>query len=357
MLRGLFILDASALKMVYGPEQRHAIERHVRFTALPQTRHTIKTRPELLADVDVIFSGWGSPIADSDFLDAAPNLKTIFYAAGAIGSWVTQELWDRGITVTSASIANAVPVAEYTLSTILFSLKHGWALARQTREQRLFPPRDGAPGAYKSTVGLASMGVIARTLLPMLKMFDFKVLAYDPFLSYAEAMKLGIEKMSLEDLFLRSDVVSIHTPSLAETRGMVTGDHIASMKPGATFINTSRGELVCEDEMIRVLAKRPDLQAVLDVTIVEPPERDSLLYTLPNVVMTPHIAGSVGNECRRLGQYMVDELERYVAGEPLKWIVTPDAAKNSTHRPEVTVKVVRRLVKSIAAVGNLNVNH
>jgi hypothetical protein len=71
--------------------------------------------------------------------------------------------------------------------------------------------------------------------------------------------------------------------------------------------------------------------------MVEPPEPDSLLYTLPNVVLTPHIAGSVGAECRRMGRYMVDELERYVAGKPLKWMVTPEAAQNTSHRPVATV--------------------
>ena len=99
---------------------------------------------------------------------------------------------------------------------------------------------------------------------------------------------------------------------------MITGMHIASMKRGGTFINTARGEIVREREMIEVLIHRPDLQAVLDVTVKEPPDSDSPLYTLPNVMLTPHIAGSVGEECRRMGQYMLDELRRYVAGEPLR---------------------------------------
>jgi phosphoglycerate dehydrogenase-like enzyme len=200
-------------------------------------------------------------------------------------------------------------------------------------------------------VGLASLGVIARTLLKLLKPFDLNVLVYDPFLSPAEALALGVEKVSLEDLFVRSDVVSIHTPSLPETFGMITGEHIASMKNGATFINTARGELVRENEMIDVLTHRQDLQAVLDVTLVEPPPADSPLFTLPNVVLTPHIAGSVGTECQRMGRYMVDELERYVAGVPLKWTVTPEGAKNSSHRPAVSVKVARRQRSGVAATG------
>jgi phosphoglycerate dehydrogenase-like enzyme len=109
---------------------------------------------------------------------------------------------------------------------------------------------------------------------------------------------------------------------------MITGAHIASMKQGATFINTARGAIVRENEMIEVLKQRPDLQAVLDVTYPEPPAAGSPLYTLPNVILTPHIAGSMDAECRRMGRYMVEELRRYVAGKPLRWEVTREAAAN-----------------------------
>src|SRR5205823_5593895 len=185
-------------------------------------------------------------------------------------------------------------VAEYTLSMILFSLKHGWSLTRRTRETRTFPDRNGAPGCYGSVIGLLSLGVTARALLKLLRPLDVKVLAYDPYVSEAEASALGAELVSMQELFRRCDAVSVHTPYLAETEGMVTGAHLASMKKGATFINTARGEIVCEEEMIQVLARRPDLTAVLDVAVKEPPAQNSALFTLPNVVLTPHIAGSVG---------------------------------------------------------------
>jgi phosphoglycerate dehydrogenase-like enzyme len=147
----------------------------------------------------------------------------------------------------------------------------------------------------------------------------------------------------MEELFVRSDVVSLHTPLLIETHGIITGDHFKSMKRGATFINTARGQIVREREMIDVLSDRPDLWAVLDVTNDEPPRPQSELYDLPNVVLTPHMAGSVGKECRRMGQYMVDELKRYLAGEPLKWVVTPELAHRSSHRPVVSVSIPKSL--------------
>ena len=108
----------------------------------------------------------------------------------------------------------------------------------------------------------------------------------------------------------------IHTALTPETVGMITGKHIAAMKEGATLINTSRGAVIREPEMVEVLRRRPDLTAVLDVTDPEPPAQDSPLYQLENVFLTPHIAGSTGPECGRMGSYAVKELENYLAGKP-----------------------------------------
>jgi phosphoglycerate dehydrogenase-like enzyme len=342
-LRGLYILDSNAFGLIYGLDEQREIAELVDMVPAPRSPDEVSAQPELLADVDVIFSGWGGPVLDEAFLASAPQLKAIFYGGGAVGYILTPAVWERGIVLTSALEANAIPVAEYALATILFSLKHGWRLARQTKEHRFHPDRNQAPGCFGSTVGLISLGAIARKLLELLRPFSLNVLVYDPFVTQAEAGALGVEQVSLEDLFRRSDVVSLHTPSFPETRGMITGAHIESMKPGATFINTARGELVREQELIEALARRPDLQAVLDVTIKEPPEPDSPLYLLDNIVLTPHIAGSVGAECRRMGRCMIEELKRFLAGQPLKFAVTEASAMRSSHRPRgISVLGLRR---------------
>jgi phosphoglycerate dehydrogenase-like enzyme len=167
----------------------------------------------------------------------------------------------------------------------------------------------------------------------LLKAYDLKLYGTDPYVSHAEARQLGVQLVSLDELFRTCDVVSVHTPLLPETAGLITGAHLASMKTGGVFVNTARGEIIREAEMIQVLMQRPDLQAVLDVATKEPPDEDSPLYTLPNVMLTPHIAGSVGEECRRMGRFMVDELQRYIRGEPLQGLVTRDLAQRSSHRP------------------------
>ena len=177
------------------------------------------------------------------------------------------------------------------------------------------------PGCYQSKVGLISLGAVGRATARMLRPLDVTLLAYDPFLPEEQAAELQVGLVSLEELFRECDVISVHAPWIPETERMITGDLIASMKHGATLINTSRGAVIAEDEMIGVLRDRPDLSAVLDVTFPEPAAEDSPLRSLPNVVLTPHIAGSMQGECARMGSWMADELRRYVGGMPLRYRV------------------------------------
>jgi phosphoglycerate dehydrogenase-like enzyme len=264
---------------------------------------------------------------DEAFLEQAPKLEIVFYGAGSVRGFTTEASWKRGVRVVSAWTANGVPVAEYTLATTLFSLKRGWSFARRCREEKTFWRDQPVPGAYRSTVGLVSLGVIARHVCEMMKRFDIHLIAYDPFVSPEEAEALGVELVELDELFRRADVVSIHTPNLPETKKMITGELIGSMKENATLINTARGAVVDEPAMIEVLSRRPDLQAVLDVTFPEPPPPESPLYTLENVVLTPHIAGSVGPECRRMGDYMIAEFDRWIRGEELRYELTEEKVR------------------------------
>jgi phosphoglycerate dehydrogenase-like enzyme len=332
-LKGIIVLEAKSLPMIYGPDELRDIADLVELVAPPQTRDMVYADPTLMRDVDVLFSGWGPPVVDAEFLAHAPRLKAIFYGAGSICAIATEAVWERGIVVSSAYGANAVPVAEYTLASILFSVKHAWRLANQMRQQKRLVNRDTVPGGYGTRVGLISLGAIGRRVLELLRPFDLQVAVYDPFLTRPMADSLGVELLSLDEIFSTCDVVSLHTPLLEETEGMIGAEHFRLMKPGAAFINTARGELIRENEMLDVLAERPDLQAILDVTTCEADTTESPLYSLPNVFVTPHIAGSSGRECRRMGRFMVDECRRYLLGQPFEWQVTRELAERSSHRP------------------------
>ena len=321
-MQAIYLLNPDAYAKIYGPDARDEIGRLVDVIAPLQTAASVQADPSVLADVEVILSGWGMAVLDEVLLAAAPKLKAVFYGAGSIRYFTTDAMWDRGIVVTSAYAANAVPVAEFTVAAIVMSMKRVWYFAQAVRDARTFAVRSAVPGMVGSTVGLIGLGMIGRMVAERLHGFEVKVIAYDPYVDANDAAELGVELCELDALFARADVVSLHAPWLPQTVGMITGTHLASMREDATFINTARGALVREEEMIAVLQQRPDLYAVLDVTYPEPPVPESPLYSLPNVVLTPHIAGSLDNECRRMGRTMVEELARFIRGEPLQWAVT-----------------------------------
>ena len=324
--KALYVLDGEAYEKIYGGEERASVAELADIYAPPQTRDSVSKNPSVLSEAEVILSGWGAPAMDGAFLAAAPNLRAVLYGAGSIRRVATPALWERGVRITSARAANAAPVSEYALAAILFSLKRGWHFAFSAQRNKALPGQGQVPGAYGSTVGLVSLGMVGRLVRERLRTFDLRVVAYDPYVTSEEARLLDVDLVSLEDLFESSEVVSLHAPLLPETERMILGSHLASMRRNATLINTSRGGVMREDEMVEVLKERPDLWAVLDVTHPEPPEPGSRLYDLPNVVLTPHIAGSLGSECQRMGRLVVDELRRYVAGEPLQHEITRERA-------------------------------
>jgi phosphoglycerate dehydrogenase-like enzyme len=208
-------------------------------------------------------------------------------------------------------------------SLILLSLKRYFQHAAQYTQPVGFKHLPVA-GGYRSTLGIIGMGMIGRRLSQMLRTIDVEIIVYDPYVQIEQARQCGAVLVSLEEVFKRSDVISLHAANLPETQRMIKGKHFQEMKPGATFINTARGALVDETEMAAVLRERLDIWALLDVTYPEPPVFDSPLYVLPNVVLTPHIAGSMDNECRRMAEYMIDEYQRFRSGQPLLYRVTKD---------------------------------
>ena len=324
MQTALLVGQPENLPLAFPEDLRSEIATRLRILPGEFEGNGWKNHLEAVREADFIFSTWGMPVLDSEFLAAAPRLKAVFYAAGSIKCFATPESYDRGILISSAWEANAIPVAEYALATILLSLKRFWTFTRQEPAKKY--EREGAtfPGAYRSKVGLVSLGAIGRNMAARLSAHEVKILAYDPFADRKAAEQLGVTLVSLEELFATSDVVSIHAPWLPETEGMISGSLVRSMKQGATLINSARGALIREDELCQVLAERSDITAILDVTHPEPPSADSPLRTLPNVILTPHIAGSLGGEITRMGRWMVDEMNRHLDGETLRHSISKD---------------------------------
>ncbi len=324
LCKGLVILHNEAYDLIYGEPERAEINEYVDIYKPQMTAEEVLSDLSVLEDADVIFSGWGCVDFTDEVLDAADNLKAIFYAAGSVkGLAHNGELFDRGIRLTSSVLANSIPVAEFCLSQIIFSLKLGWHhTLKIKRDKKWMPPQERfvVPGCYDSTVGIVSLGAISKKLIELLAPYDINILVSSSHLSEDEAFEMGVRVASVEEIFQNADVVSLHCP--AHHKGVIGGEHFRMMKENATFLNTARGVCVKEKQMLEVLKERGDIMALLDVTDPEPPIAGGEIFELPNVVTFPHISGSMNNECRRMARYAIDDFYRYCNGEPLKYEVT-----------------------------------
>ncbi|WP_442812109.1 hydroxyacid dehydrogenase [Streptomyces sp. NBC_00243] len=284
-----------------------------------------------LREAEVLVSGWGCPPLTEQALALMPALRAVVHTAGTVKGLMTEAAWERGLSVTSAAEANARPVAEYTVAAIVFANKRILDAARaygaarcQLDPLRLYP----GIGNYRRTIGVVGASRIGRRVIELLRSYDVEVLVYDPYLSRQDAADLGVEQAALDQLAFRSDVVTVHAPELPETRHLLNAKHFALMRDGATLINTARGSLV-DTAALKTHLVSGRLYAVLDVTDPDVLPADSPLYDLPNVLLTPHIAGSLGTELTRLADAAADELDRYARGLPFAHAVHAAALSRS----------------------------
>jgi len=308
-------MTASFVNNLFNAKSRQELEKYCEVVSWDPKQES----PYL--DVDIALASWGCPIFDKALLEAMPNLGMVAYAAGTIKKIVTDDFWDRDIKITSAASANAVAVAEYTVAAMVFMAKNVRYLAEQYKndnKDNFLRLRDQPVGFNGLSIGLIGASYVGREVIRLLASYNVNVAVFDPYLSLEEAETLGVSKMELNELMSWSDVVSIHAPKLLETEKMIGREQLLLMKNGSFFINTARGTIV-DYEALAEITPQKNIEVVIDVTDPdEPLSENSPLRRLDNVLITPHIAGSRGNEQQLMGDLAIEEIIRYVRSEPLK---------------------------------------
>ncbi|GAA5093782.1 hydroxyacid dehydrogenase [Microbacterium yannicii] len=314
-MRAALLMDPALVPFVFGERERARLGEILEIdTTVAATSLASVPDP---SGVNLLIAGWGAKIGPGD-LDALPGVRGIVHWSGGNGV-LDADAAARGIRISTAKAANAIPVAEFTLAMITLAAKDAfWASRRYTSEQRFVDREAELPdtGLYGTTVGIVGASTIGRLVMQRLRDTDVRVLLYDPYATTADAEAFGAEFVDdLGALAARTDLLSIHAPEMPSTIGMVSSDVLAALPDGATVINTARGALVDQDALVAEL-QRGRLRAILDVTEPDPLPAGHPLYELPNAFLTPHLAGSMGNELRRLGEVALAEIECFVAGEP-----------------------------------------
>jgi len=282
---------------------------------------------ELIRGVDGCITGWGSPRFTKEVLENADRLKIIGHAAGSVKPYVTEEVFKRGIVVVNAPDVIAFSVAEFALALILNCLRRipDFIFAMKEKNWGIKGKREFITYDLRGkTVGIVGFGLVARRLVELLKSFDVDILVYDPYVSVDVVSGFGCRLVDLDTLLKESDIVTIHAALTEETYHMIGERELKLMKRTAYLINTARGAIIDEKALIKALKEGWIAGAALDVYEKEPLPKDSPLYELKNVYLTPHIAGPSDERRHMLFGAIVDEFERFFSGKGVTRAVKPE---------------------------------
>lgn len=294
---------------------------------------SIECVKKTIKGADVAITSWGNTTLTKEILDECPDLKLVVHAAGSVKPIVSDEMWERGIRLTGSPKPLGQGVAETALGFAISASKNFYNLNADIKAGGWGPAGTGndisgqiqqVTELYEITVGVVSSGWVGRHMIKLLQNFDVDVLLYDPFVTDEKCAEMGCRKVDFETLLKESDIVSIHAPSIPATNHMFNAETLKLMKKDAVLINTARGSIVDEKALYEHMKAGNLKYACIDVFDPEPPALDNPLRTLPNVIMTPHLAGLKRNGQRRIGMHAAEEVERFLKGERMECEVTKD---------------------------------
>ena len=324
--RILFVPTESNLQLVFSEATIERLKSLYNVTFNNKGRdYTSEEIANQIKDFEGLITGYGCPTLRESVFESADRLKIIAHAAGSVKRLLPEDIVQhyiipKGIYVCNANKAIAYNVAEATIGLLIMAahrfIDHAISIREKTGWRDPEIPLN-TPTLNGSTVGIVSASTVGREVIRLLQPFDVKVLLYDPYLSDWEAGRLNVEKTTLEDLFKRSNFVSVHTPVTEETVHMIGKRHLKLLRDDAVLLNTSRGKII-DHEALLSECRTGRIMAVLDVTDPEPLPPDSPFRKLKNVIVTPHIAGSGHYGRFKIGEMTLQALEDYFAGKKVE---------------------------------------
>ncbi len=279
----------------------------------------------LIEGASVALTGWGTPSLVDLLRDGDQTVGLIAHTAGTIRHLVPEERLGDGLRVSHAAGVIAGSVAELVVGQAITLLRQVRQFDEGLRRGEGWHDLLGRyPGHLlgSQTVGVVGSGYVGQRVIQLLLAFGCRVVVADPYLTDERAAELGVERVELDELFRQSQVVTLHAPVLPSTIGMVGAAQLALLRDGAVFMNIARAAIVDDDALVAEL-RTGRFRAVLDVFPEEPIPSDSPYLTMDNVVVTPHIGGRTEETNLLQGQAMVEEIGRYLQGQPLQYEVTP----------------------------------
>src|SRR6266581_4382490 len=279
----------------------------------------------------------------AELLDKALKLRAVGRAGVGVDNIDLEAATKRGVLVMSTPGGNAVSVAEHTLALLLALARQVPRLDKAIHEGRWEKSSAAGTEVRGKTLGLIGLGRIGTEVAVRAEAFDMRVLAYDPYISEAAAREVSVELVPLEKLLAESDFVSLHTALSPSTQNLINAATIEKMKKGARLINAARGELVEEAALAEALKSGKLAGAAVDVFAEEPP-KNSPLVGLPNVIATPHVAGSTAEAQEEVGTQVAVQIKDYLADGIIR---------NAVNLPALSADQYRRVRPYLELAGRL----
>lgn len=262
-----------------------------------------KELAEQLKDADAVITGWGQPLMKKEDLG---SVKIIAHTGGTIGGIVDVDVFGSGVTVLSGNNYYAESVSEGVIAYMLYGLRNMGYYENELRSGQ-WTWDTKTKGLLNRSVGLISYGAISSRVIPKLRLFTDDIRVYSTHKNAELAQKEGFKYAELDEIFAECDVVSVHTAKNPQTIHMIGKKQFELLKDGALFINTSRGAVINELELIEAL-KNENFTAVLDVYEKEPLEENNPLRSLKNVILFPHMAGPTYDMREKITSALIDDL-------------------------------------------------
>lgn len=290
-------------------------------------------KPEEIAlyagDADAIMTGWGHPMITGDVLQNT-SIKLIVHTGGSVGSLVDQAVYEKGVKVISGNNMYADSVAEGVLAYMFTALRKIPDYVNSIRNGGWKLGADYSEGLLDQTVGIVGMGAISKRVIKLLKPFNVSLKLYSGYpIDSAFLEENHAVQASLEEIFSSCKIVSLHSSMNEKTKGMIGKEHFDLLQDGAVFINTARGRIVREEEMIEAL-KKNRFRAILDVYYQEPLAQDCELRKLPNVYCMPHMAGPTTDRRPVITKRLADNMVKFEKGQEMDLEISREYAKRMT---------------------------
>lgn len=318
-------------KSFFKKEVEEYLEERFEVTYSPLDR---QLEPEEIAeyakDAEVIMTGWGHPMITGKALENT-KIKLIVHIGGSVADYVNDEVYEKSVRVISGNELFAESVAEGTIAYMMLALRKMPDYVEDMRQGNwksdVCPPTEGI---LDQTIGIIGVGAISRILIQMLKPFRVRLKLYSGYPIDEEFLKEhNAVQTSLEDIFATCKIVSLHSSLTERTKGMIGKEHFDLLQDGAVFVNTARGAIIREDEMIEAL-KENRFRAVLDVYCQEPLDVNSPLRTMKNVYCMPHKGGPTSDRAAMITMRLADEVVHFAEGKAIKYEISNEYAKRMT---------------------------